>query len=253
MNAPVLRAFMQRRILVNYRVDPDVLASTLPSPFRPLVVGGYGVAGICLIRLGGVRPAGIPGLLGLVSENAAHRIAVEWDTPDGPQPGVFIPRRDTSSRVAAFAGGRLFPGRQHRADFRVHEAAGHYRVELTSRDQQTQVVVAAHMAAAVMTGSLFEDTAAASAFFRSGPVAYTATPQRSTFDGVELRTESWHLRPLQVDDIRSSYFEDPGRFPPGSAALDSAFLMADLTTTWHPQPAPVRSDEALTAAHRTRT
>jgi hypothetical protein len=79
MRPPTLAATIERRILVNYRVDPDVLALLLPPPFRPVVVGGYGIAGICLIRLSGVRPAGVPRALGVTSENAAHRVAVEWD------------------------------------------------------------------------------------------------------------------------------------------------------------------------------
>ena len=108
MRPPTLAAAIQRRILVNYRVESDVLASLLPPPFRPVVVSGYGVAGICLIRLGAVRPAGIPRALGVTTENAAHRVAVEWDTADGPVTGVYIPRRDTSSRLAVALGGRAF-------------------------------------------------------------------------------------------------------------------------------------------------
>jgi hypothetical protein len=65
--APSLRATMQRRVLVNYRVDPVVLASLLPRPFRPALVAGQGVAGICLIRLGAIRPVGFPSAVGLTS------------------------------------------------------------------------------------------------------------------------------------------------------------------------------------------
>jgi hypothetical protein len=59
MKAPALAAVMERRILVNYRVDPDLLGSYLPAPFRTALVGGHAVAGICLIRLGHIRPAGL--------------------------------------------------------------------------------------------------------------------------------------------------------------------------------------------------
>jgi uncharacterized protein YqjF (DUF2071 family) len=237
VNAPTLYGVMERRILVNYRVDPDTLAARLPAPFRPALVGGYGVAGICLIRLGELRLAGMPSFLGLTSENAAHRIAVEWDTPDGPRWGVYIPRRDTSSRLAVVAGGRLFPGRQHPARFRVQEGAGRYQVEVASRDGTTHVVVAAHVAPTVMSGSVFGDTDLASGFFRGTPVAYTATANACTFQGVELRTDGWSLRPLDVEVIGSSFFEDPARFPAGSVTLDSAFLMAGFSTSWHPKPA----------------
>ena len=99
MRASAIKATMQRRILVNYRVEPEALAAVLPAPFRPALVGGYGVAGICLIRMGSIRPSGLPAVMGVTSENAAHRVAVEWDTPEGPVTGVYIPRRDTSSRL----------------------------------------------------------------------------------------------------------------------------------------------------------
>ena len=51
MRIPTIRGIIDRRVLVNFRVDPDVLARVCPPPFRPQVVNGFGVAGICLIRL----------------------------------------------------------------------------------------------------------------------------------------------------------------------------------------------------------
>ena len=194
MRAPTLRATMQRRILVNYRVDPKVLASVLPRPFRPSLVGGHGVAGICLIRLGDVRMAGLPAVLGMTTENAARRVAVEWDTPDGPVTGVYIPRRDTSSLISAALGGRIFPGWQHRARFRVTEGAGSYRIELSSRDGEVDVAVAAHRADA-MPGSVFGSVEEASAFFRCAPLGYAATPRDGVFDGVALAADEWAIAP----------------------------------------------------------
>ena len=41
-----------------------------------------------------------PGV-GIRTENVAHRFAVEWDGDDCTQVGVFIPRRDTNSRITA--------------------------------------------------------------------------------------------------------------------------------------------------------
>jgi len=37
-----IKATIERRILVNYRVDPDALASVLPKRFRPALVGDFG-------------------------------------------------------------------------------------------------------------------------------------------------------------------------------------------------------------------
>jgi hypothetical protein len=235
VKAPALAAVMERRILVNYRVDPDLLGSYLPAPFRPALVGGHGVAGICLIRLGRIRPAGLPAA-GLRSENAAHRAAVCWDGPDGPVTGVYIPRRDTSSRLAALAGGRLFPGYLHLARFRAREDCAGYRIEVASRDGLVHIQVEAHLTGELPAGSIFTSLDAASAFFRCAPAGYAATPARGVFDGVQLETAGWTLQPLHMDNAASSFFDDRRRFPAGTAVPDSAFLMSGLSTTWHPQP-----------------
>src|SRR2546423_12753150 len=98
MRIPAVRGVIDRRLLINYRVDPAVLATLLPAPFRPKLVGGAGMVGICLIRLKQLRPAFLPPWLGVSSENAAHRAAVEWDEDGRVREGVYVRRRDTNSR-----------------------------------------------------------------------------------------------------------------------------------------------------------
>ena len=85
---------IRRRLLVNFRIDADVAQAQLPKPFRPKLHDGYAVAGVCLIRLEEIRPRFLPRILGLSSENAAHRFAVKWTDDAGEREGVYIPRRD---------------------------------------------------------------------------------------------------------------------------------------------------------------
>src|SRR5262245_56038903 len=101
MAAPTLTGIIDRRILINFRVAPEVAARVVPPPFRPTLVEGFAVGGICLIRLKDIRPHGWPAAVGITSENAAHRIAVTWDGGEG----VYIPRRDTMSRINRLIGG----------------------------------------------------------------------------------------------------------------------------------------------------
>lgn len=236
MRQPRLASVIERRILVNYRVDPLIAAPLLPAGLRPQQINGWAVAGICLIRLGKVRPQWMPGGLGLRSENAAHRIAVEWDGSDGPETGVYIPRRDSSSIVNVMAGGHLFPGEHHRATFQVRETPHDMQVAYTSHDGVTSVSVDASMTETLQGSAVFADLEEASAFFQHGSTGFSATCDGRHLDGMQLNTNAWHVEPLAVNAVRSSFFDDQHRFPPGSTALDSALVMRDVPVTWKPLP-----------------
>jgi hypothetical protein len=251
LKLPVIQGVIERRMLVNFRCDPAALAALLPSPFRPKLLDGFGVAGICLIRLGHVRPRGMPKFVGLGSENAAHRIAVEWDaaTTDGNvRQGVYIPRRDTSSAINRLLGGRLFPGVQHAARFDVDDRDDkRIQVALNSDDGVTRVHVEARVAERMPETSIFRDVAAASEFFRGGSVGYSFRGDGEPPDGMELRTRRWQVTPLSVTAVESSFFDDPRRFPPGTATFDNALLMRDIEHEWHATPSLPPARAAITS------
>lgn len=233
MQIPVIRGVIDRRILVNFRVDPDVLSAILPAPFRPKMVNGAGMAGVCLIRLKCIRPRFLPSFLGISSENAAHRIAVEWDQDGEAKEGVFIPRRDTSSRLNCMMGGRLFPGLHHHADFHVDEENERYRIELNSDDRHTHLLVEGHVAQELPSTSVFRSLNEASEFFERGSLGYSVTARPDLFDGLELRSFNWQVQPLAVDKVESSFFEDRALFPSGSVEFDCALLMRGIEHEWH--------------------
>lgn len=236
MRMPAVQGIIERRLLVNYRVVPDALGGILPPPFRPKLVGGYAIAGICLIRLANVRPRGLPAALGLHSENAAHRIAVEWDADDGTHEGVYIPRRDSDSRVNTLVGGRVFPGEHQRAAFTVSESDDYFDVALRSDDDRTRVAVRGRIAPSLPSGSVFPNVVEASAFFRRGSIGYSATSCPGEYDGLELRIAEWQVEPLAVEHVASSFFDDDSRFPAGSATFDCALVMRGVQHSWHALP-----------------
>jgi hypothetical protein len=71
-----IKGIIERRLLINFRVDPQVAKKLLPKKFSPQLIDGNAVVGICLIRLAAIRPSFLPSFIGLGSENAAH-------SPDG--------------------------------------------------------------------------------------------------------------------------------------------------------------------------
>jgi len=233
MRLPVIRGMIQRRILINYRVDPNVLAPLLPPPFRPKLVRGFGMVGICLIRLGDLRPRFLPRWLGISSENAAHRSAVEWDDRGVVRQGVYIRRRDSNSWLNALGGGRLFPGIHHHARFDVDERGDCYDVALRSDDKATSLSVRTRVARQLPNSSIFTSLDEASAFFQAGSLGYSPAPAAGRYQTMELQCREWRVEPLAVELASSSFFDDESLFPRGSIELDCALLMRDLEHEWH--------------------
>jgi hypothetical protein len=118
---PVIEGIIRRRILLNFRTDPEIIQPLLASPLKVLTTNGFSIIGICLIGMQNLRPKGFPAGVGLSSENMAHRVAIRYPAREGFKDGVFIWRRDTDQCLMALLGGRLFPGVQRRADFTIHE------------------------------------------------------------------------------------------------------------------------------------
>jgi Uncharacterized conserved protein (COG2071) len=222
---------IQRRLLVNYRADPEVIAPLLPAGLRPQLVNGWALVGICLIRLGDVRPYRLPAAVGITTENAAHRIAVEWDSSDGLRPAVYIPRRDTASALTVLVGGRAFPGTHQRARFDVEESEDRVRVAYTSSDGTVDVDAEVTVAENLNNSRMFRDLEHASSVFRAAPVALS--PRRDgRLEAVELGTEAWAIEPAELVRVTSSFWDDVTRFPAGSVVLDSALLMRGVPATW---------------------
>ena len=231
---PALHGLVRRRILVNFRVDPEVMARALPPPFAPQLIDGHALAGICLIRLEQLRPPGIPSGVGMWSENAAHRVAVTWRAASGERrSGVFISRRETSSRLTALAGGRLFPGQQRHAQFVVRDDGETLALNVVSADGGANLSLSARLGVALPRASVFPSAAAAADFFAAGSIGFS--PGRDGRpDGLQLCSSEWRAAPLVVDSLVSSYFADITRFPPGSVTFDSALIMRNQPHQWRP-------------------
>lgn len=230
MKIPTLHGIIDRRILINFTADPDVVRQIIPNPFSPKIYKDKAIVGICLIRLKNLRPKGLLGFIGISSENGAHRIAVEWTENGENREGVYVPRRDTSSTLNALAGGRIFPGKHFQARFDVREENGQYHVAFKSSDG-TSIAIDGAIAESLNPDSIFQTLDIASRFFENGSVGYS--PDDDRFDGLKLETFSWKVSPLKVTNVHSSFFEDETVFPKGSIQFDNALLMTDIEHEWH--------------------
>jgi len=230
MKIPTIHGLIDRRILVNFVADPDVIRPLLPAPFTPKLYRGKAIVGICLIRLKNIRPKGFPAFTGFSSENGAHRIAVEWESKGKQREGVYIPRRDTSSAFNALVGGRIFPGRHYKAEFTVRESDGRYEVGFTSSDS-TSISIDARKTGQFPPDSVFGTLDNVSDFFLTGATGFS--PNGKKLDGLKLTTDEWKMDALEVSAVHSSFFEDQTLFPAGTVKFDNAVLMTGISHQWN--------------------
>jgi hypothetical protein len=230
---PVITGTIERRILLNYRIDPACAKQILPAPFRPRLHNGHAIGGVCLIRFRQLRPRYVPSALGFTSENAAYRIAVEWDEAGATRAGVYIPRRDTASPFNAWSAGRLFPGAMQRAQFHVEEGHGKYHIEINQPGAPPHVVFHGEDCDDYPATSIFSSLKEASTYVRDGALGYSPHRTGPHHEGMELRLLQWHMSPLHIHKAHIGLFEDTAVFPPGTTQLDSATVMKHLSHEWH--------------------
>jgi hypothetical protein len=221
-------AHFERRIVLNYRIDPAIASRAMPPPFRPHLESGWAIGGLCIAHL---RPA-VPRFVRSVV-SVAHRFVVE--TPGGG-PAVYVPRRDTSSLVATLIGGRVVPGVQQRATIVSTLDDGAVAVDLSSTDGRMQVELRAQVRSEIDPASVYRDEADASAALRHAPMGYSPARSAGRLEVVELCADDWRLTPLSIDRVASSYFDDVRMFPVGSIEPDSAFVMTDVAHRWRLHP-----------------
>jgi hypothetical protein len=233
-----VRAQLRRRILVTYRVDPEVARALVPAPFRVEIVDGSAVAGVCLIGFSAMRPGWLVPKVGLSSENVAHRIAVEWDEDGTTRSGVYIFRRHASTWFPVLGGGRLFPGVHRRARFALRESGRRFGVRMSSAEVNVDVEVEL---GGPWRSSLFATVDEASEFYRHGAVGWSPRLGDDGVEALELTSSDWEVTPATVLHVESSFFDS---LPPGSVSLDSALVMRDLPLEWKAPRAELAGEAA---------
>lgn len=235
MKIPTIQGVIKRRVLLNFRADPSVVQRVLPQDFVPKLHKDYAIAGICLIHLVNIRPKRLPEFIGVSSENAAHRIAVEWEDDGKTNEGVFVPRRDTDSTFNHLAGGRLFPSEHHKATFDIEENDEKINYSMASNDGVTSLNFQGYSSKAFPEKSVFSSLEEASGFFERGSLGYSSNRSGINLDGIKLKIDDWQVSPLKITAVDSSFYDDENIFPKDSIEYDHALLMRNIAHEWHSQ------------------
>lgn len=230
---PILEGVIARRVLLNFRVDPNVARRLLPKPLELTIHNGFAVVGICLIRLEQLRPKGFPSPVGMSSENMAHRIAIRYPTGEGRKDGVFIWRRDTDQKLVTLLGGRLFPGVHQLAEFHVMEGEDKLIMDVRTRQGDADVSFEAASTAEWKSTTVFKTFEEVCSFFARGDCGFSCALHEGKLEGMQLRTLKWEMNPLRVDKVRAAFYDNHERFPPESIEFDCALLMRGIPHEWH--------------------
>jgi hypothetical protein len=231
-----IHGVIARRVLLNFRIEPEVMAKVLPKPFRPKLYGGKAIGGVCMIRFEGLRPRFAPDWMGMASENAAHRVAVEWGEEGRLREGVFIPQRNTASQLNKMMGGKVFPGVFSMSEFEVRERNDSVSIRIVDAQGVEQVRFAGESAAEHGAGSVFPTLEEAANFFSLGATGYSLSGDGRSFEGMELRSLSWKIAPMKATETYSRWFAREDVFPRGSVEFDCALVMRNIPHQWHSRP-----------------
>jgi hypothetical protein len=198
-----------------------------------LVINGFASAGICLLRLKNIGIKHTPSFLKITSENAAHRFLVKFNKNGKEEHGVYIPRRDTDSRLNVMLAGKLLNWPHYPATFQVDESNGIYAVKIKSEDGHSGLSIVSRLTERFPSDSMFDSLEHASECFHDCPMGISPSTSPGKFKSIRLKTKSWLVKPLHVSALQSSYFENHNLFPEGSISFDNALLMENIEHEWH--------------------
>jgi hypothetical protein len=233
MKLPVIEGNIKRRILINYQIKPQEAMELLPNPFRPKLIKGKAIMGICLIRLENIRPSYLSWLkCGITSENAAHRIAVEWEENSISKEGVYIFRRDTNSLLNHLGGGKIFPGEHKRSKFIISEIDKEIDFKMISNDGEAEVKFKGWETDNLPSSSVFNTMEEISRFFRGGSDGYSPTKKGNCLQGMCLVTHTWNMIPLHIETLDTTYFNNILQIPQHTVNVDSVVIMRDISHQW---------------------
>lgn len=213
---------IERRVLVGYSFDPEVVAPLLPEGFSPRLVNGRAVVGLCLIKFAGIGPSWLPHQLGLKPESVAHRVGVQWVNAQGEETqGVYVPEHHTSSFMVNQVGGRFFPGVQQLGEFQVEEHDERVRLWMESEGRKVLVDV---KPTSQWESSLFPSVEEAALFYKP-PKGWSPTLDGSQVEGVEMVTDAWNVEAWMPNQVMTTFFD---QFPDGSYDYDHTIVMRNL-------------------------
>jgi uncharacterized protein YqjF (DUF2071 family) len=218
--------------LVNFAVEPEILAQVLPDGFGPAVHNGKGFVSLVIAITEEMRPAGLPRLFGLDYNQVVYRAVVEHQG----QRGFYYLRSDADSRLICLAGNwfSFFQFEQADISYRAQDEVRHFNLEAQNGDKN---IFASYDLASksekMPAASCFATLEEGKSFLVEIFEAFGYDPLSERTYIIKVKRGPWDIAVIEDRRAYYPYMANSPFFPPGSAELDSVFYVRDLPYFWY--------------------
>jgi len=232
-HAMPIKARFEASLVLAYAFPADVLQPLLPPGLTLDTYKDFGFVSLALVHTRELRPAFIPGKLGISYFLSAYRIFTRYRTQTGQTlRGLRILRSDTNHWAMRLFGNKLTRYRYQLSKWDVQRTKQSFSVRISTPDHQANVHMEADLSvSALPPGSPFDDLDVARDY--AGPLPYTFDyePQTHSIIRVEGVRDVWNPLPVTVRIHRNGFFEQD-LFRNAQPLLANAFFMENVPYAW---------------------
>ena len=228
MKRPLVRAIsahVRERVVVNFAVDPELMAEELPCEWlAPQVINGKGVASFCVLWLDRLTPSGWPP--GLIASQICCAVRFGVIDRTTGRPGVYVVDRCTDSALGSFATRLGFPGFHPLVKVSEREVSSSRQITV---EREGAPYVSFALGDAHGSCGVFGDAQEFSRFMAEGDRSYTLAARSGVVNVVDLVKEETEFVPYEVSQVDAHGLPKPIQMP---CTADSAFRAADARYEW---------------------
>jgi len=218
-----------------YALPASVLQPLLPPGLVLDTYSNFGFLAIVLVHTRELRPAFVPGGVGMSFFLAGYRVFTRYTTQSGETlRGLKVLRTDTNHRAMCLLGNALTHYNYNLATWDVQRTASSHAVRIATPDRTADLHVEVDLGsdATLPPSSPFPDLREAREF--AAPLLYTFEYEQQTNSIIRvegIRDDRWKPGPVDVKVHHSSFLEQ-GAFRDSGAKLANAFWIEDVPYGW---------------------
>jgi len=223
-NAITMLGTIDQCWLLAFRVDPSVARRLLPTPLELVEYGGCAFFNVVISHLSQMRPAPLPGILGMSYWHVAYRLYARIPS-NSPEEGLYFLRSDADSPLMVAAGNALTDFRFHRAQVEARRTGERTRIQVDSADAPLCVEFGGP--AKLASGSPFPDLRAAADFLKYKPAGLAVRDGQAEALRITRDESAWRSRLLGVEPLEVPYLQ------PFGAEFEVAYEVDPVNYRWN--------------------